>query len=97
MSPVVYPCGMASEIDYDSPTPPYLQIIRDIESGALAVDRPIPSESKLIQRWGVARDTARRAVRHLREEGYAYTVPQRGTYVADRSGTTPQTRSGDPS
>ncbi|BAJ26563.1 putative GntR family transcriptional regulator [Kitasatospora setae KM-6054] len=89
MWPVVYACHMASEIDYDSPTPPYQQIaaeiIRDIESGALVVNRPIPSESALIQRWGVARDTARRAVRHLREGGYVYTVPQRGTYVADRT------------
>ncbi|MEU7200280.1 winged helix-turn-helix domain-containing protein [Streptomyces sp. NPDC045470] len=83
---------MAAEIDYDSPTPPYRQIaaeiIRDIEAGVLRVDRPIPSESALIQRWGVARDTARRAVRYLREEGYAYTVPQRGTYVRDRSDQT---------
>lgn len=81
---------MASQIDYDSPVAPYRQIaaeiIRDIESGSLAVDRPIPSESALIQRWGVARDTARRAVRYLRETGWVYTVPQRGTYVRDRSG-----------
>lgn len=81
---------MSPSIDYDAPTPPYQQIaseiIRDIESGALAVDRPIPSESALIQRWGVARDTARRTVRHLRELGYVYTVPQRGTYVRDRGG-----------
>ncbi|WP_030781752.1 winged helix-turn-helix domain-containing protein [Streptomyces sp. NRRL S-920] len=80
---------MSPSIDYEAPTPPYQQIaaeiIRDIKSGTLAVDRPIPSESSLIQRWGVARDTARRAVRHLRELGYVYTVPQRGTYVRDRS------------
>ncbi|MFI1888989.1 GntR family transcriptional regulator [Streptomyces jumonjinensis] len=80
---------MAPAIDYDSPTPPYQQIaaeiIRDIESGTLAVDRPIPSESALVQRWGVARDTARRAVRQLRELGYVYTVPQRGTYVTDQT------------
>ncbi|MFF4737989.1 GntR family transcriptional regulator [Streptomyces sp. NPDC001262] len=80
---------MSSTIDYEAPIPPYQQIaaeiIRDIESGTLAIDRPIPSESALIQRWGVARDTARRAVKHLRELGYVYTVPQRGTYVRDRS------------
>ncbi|WP_405795497.1 GntR family transcriptional regulator [Streptomyces sp. NBC_01506] len=79
---------MSPTIDYDAPTPPYQQIaaeiIRDIEAGVLAVNRPIPSESALTQRWGVARDTARRAVRHLRELGYVYTVPQRGTYVAER-------------
>jgi DNA-binding GntR family transcriptional regulator len=79
---------MTASIAYEAPTPPYqeiaAEIIRDFESGALAVDRPIPSESAIIQRWGVARDT--RAVRHLRELGYVYTVPQRGTYVRDRSG-----------
>lgn len=83
--------AMSPTIDYDAPTPPYQQIaaeiIRDIESGKLAVDRPIPSESILIQRWGVARDTARRAVRHLRELGFVYTVPQRGTYVRNRTGS----------
>lgn len=79
---------MAPKIDYESPTPPYRQIaaeiIGDIEAGTLAVDRPIPSESALIQRWGVARDTARRAVRFLRDEGWVYTVPQRGTFVRER-------------
>ncbi|WP_033208386.1 GntR family transcriptional regulator [Streptomyces bikiniensis] len=80
---------MSPSIDYEGPTPPYQQIaaeiVRDIESGALAVDRPIPSESALTRKCGVARDTARRAVRHLRDLGYVYTVPQRGTYVRDRS------------
>lgn len=79
----------ASVIDYDSPVPPYRQIaadlIRDIQSGALVADRPVPSEASLMQTYGVARNTARNAVRFLREEGYVYTVPQRGTYVADRS------------
>ncbi|MBB6170605.1 DNA-binding GntR family transcriptional regulator [Nocardiopsis mwathae] len=77
------------EIDYDSPTPPYRQIaaviIDEIKRGELRPDRPIPSEATMIQRWGVARDTARRAVRYLREEGYVYTVPQRGTFVSPPS------------
>jgi hypothetical protein len=32
----------------------------------------------------VSRDTARRAVATLREEGLVVTVPQRGTYVRER-------------
>ncbi|GAA4914650.1 winged helix-turn-helix domain-containing protein [Streptomonospora salina] len=75
------------EIDYDSPLPPYRQIaaviIGEIERGELRPNRPIPSEATMIQRWGVARDTVRRAVRYLRDEGYAYTVAQRGTFVAE--------------
>jgi GntR family transcriptional regulator len=78
----------ASEIDHGSPTPVYRQIaaliVADIESGALAVNRKIPSESALVQRFGVARETARNAVRFLRDEGFVFTVPQRGTFVAER-------------
>ena len=77
----------ASEIDHDAPTPVYRQIaaliLADIEAGRLPAGRKIPSESALVQRFGVARETARNAVRYLREEGYVFTVPQRGTYVAE--------------
>ncbi|WP_372412185.1 GntR family transcriptional regulator [Streptomyces luteireticuli] len=77
------------EVDHESPTPVYQQIaaliIADIERGTLTVNRRIPSEASLVQRFGVARETVRNAVKYLREEGYVFTVPQRGTYVADRS------------
>ncbi|MFE7119358.1 GntR family transcriptional regulator [Streptomyces sp. NPDC057654] len=80
------------EIDHGSPTPVYRQIaaliIADIENGTLAVNRSVPSELALTQRFGVARATVRNAVRFLREEGYAYTVPHRGTYVKDRTSGT---------
>ncbi|WP_330174515.1 GntR family transcriptional regulator [Streptomyces sp. NBC_01498] len=78
------------EIDHESPTPVYRQIaaliVQEIESGALPVNRKIPSESALTQRFGVARETARNAVKHLREAGWVFTVPQRGTYVAEPGG-----------
>ncbi|MEV0275965.1 GntR family transcriptional regulator [Streptomyces sp. NPDC050610] len=80
----------ASEIDHESPTPVYRQIaalvIADIQSGALPANRRIPSEASLVQRFGVARETVRNAVRFLREEGHVFTVPQRGTYVCERGG-----------
>ncbi|MCX4661015.1 GntR family transcriptional regulator [Streptomyces uncialis] len=79
----------ASVIDYQAPEPPYRQIaadlIRDIQSGALAVNRPVPSEAALMQMYGVARNTARHAVSFLRDQGWVYTLPQRGTFVTDRS------------
>lgn len=53
-----------------------------IEAGTLAVDRPIPAESRLADEYGVARLTARRAVRELRERGLVYTVQGKGTFVA---------------
>jgi GntR family transcriptional regulator len=79
----------ASVIDYDSPEPPYRQIaadvIRDIENGTLPVGRRVPSEAALMQVYGVARKTARQAVSYLRDQGYVFTKPQRGTYVAERA------------
>lgn len=73
------------EIDHDSPLTPYKQIAawiaERIESGELRPDRPIPSETSLVQEFGVARTTARRAVEYLRDQGLVYTVPQRGSYV----------------
>ncbi|MEU8174213.1 winged helix-turn-helix domain-containing protein [Microbispora hainanensis] len=67
-------------------TPAYRQIAHEIveliRQGSLAPRRPIPSEATLVQRHGVARETVRRAMAVLREEGWVYTVPQRGTYVS---------------
>ncbi|MEV6598882.1 GntR family transcriptional regulator [Actinoplanes sp. NPDC051346] len=73
-------------IEPDGPVPPYLQLAEilaeRIERGDLQPNRPIPSESQLVQEFGIARGTVRRAVAVLRERGVVFTVPQRGTYVA---------------
>jgi GntR family transcriptional regulator len=78
------------EVDHHDPVPVYQQLAaiirRQIERGELAPRSPVPSESYLQQRYGVARGTARKAVELLRNEGLVYTVPQRGTYVAEKSG-----------
>jgi GntR family transcriptional regulator len=55
-----------------------------IASGELAPDRPVPSEAKLVQEYGIARGTARRAIEVLRDEGLVITVHGRGTYVRPR-------------
>jgi GntR family transcriptional regulator len=63
---------------------PYRQIAAwlraRIEAGEFrpGVD-PLPSEKDLQELFEVARDTARRAVAVLRDEGLVVTVPQRGT------------------
>lgn len=46
---------------------------------------PLPSEKDLQEFFEVSRDTARRAVAVLRDEGLVITVPQRGTYVVPQS------------
>ncbi len=82
-------------IDPLSPTPVYRQIAdaiaERIDRGELQPNRPIPSETALRQEFGVARETARRAVADLRERGLVFTVPQRGTYVAESTKDSPQT------
>lgn len=53
-----------------------------IGSGELAPNQPIPGESTLMRQYGVARETARNAVRALATEGLVYVVKGRGAYVA---------------
>ncbi|WP_327086540.1 GntR family transcriptional regulator [Nonomuraea sp. NBC_01738] len=66
--------------------PLYRQIAQDlqekIEAGELAPRRPIPAENTLQQQYDVARETVRRAMALLREEGWIYTVQARGSYVS---------------
>jgi GntR family transcriptional regulator len=74
------------EINPRSAVPPYRQIagwLRSrIEAGEFRPgEDPLPSEKDLVDLFGVARDTARRAVQVLREDGLVETIPQRGSYV----------------
>jgi GntR family transcriptional regulator len=75
-------------VDHEGKTPLYLQIagiLREaIERGDYPPGRAIPSESRLMQEYGVARLTARHAVRVLAGEGLVEVVPGRGAYVAER-------------
>ncbi|MEV5751714.1 GntR family transcriptional regulator [Actinoallomurus sp. NPDC052308] len=76
------------QLDPTGPTAPYMQIAavlrRRIERGDFPANTRIPTESDLVAVFEVARTTARRAIALLREEGLVYTVPQRGTFVAER-------------
>lgn len=88
MCPVKYSHLMTRSIDPDGREFPYEQIAgfiaEDIRNGTIPVGRRVPSESQLIETYGVARDTARHAVAHLRELGYVETRPHRGTFVIER-------------
>lgn len=78
----------APEIDYRAELPPHRQIaawlLGRIESGELAEQQPVPSEKDLMDLFGVARTTARRAISYLRDQGAIRTVPGRGSYVVKR-------------
>ena len=78
----------APEIDYRAELPPHRQIaawiLARIASGDLQPGQPVPSEKELVDMFGVARTTARRAIAWLRDQGAVRTVAGRGSYVADR-------------
>jgi GntR family transcriptional regulator len=71
-------------IDPTGPVPPYRQIAdilrEQIATGKLAKGARI-TESEITETYEVARNTARRAIAVLREDGLLMTVPQRGSYV----------------
>lgn len=75
-------------IDRFDPTPIYLQIaamiIERIKRGDLEPRDPIPSENQMVMEFGIGRETARHVVAHLREQGWAFTLARRGTYVSSR-------------
>lgn len=78
--------GADDVIDYDGPVTPYRQlagILRArVERGDWQPNRSIPSEARLVQEYGLARTTVRRAIALLVDEGVLFVVPQRGTFVA---------------
>ncbi len=55
-----------------------------IRSGELQPRMPLPSEPRLQDEFGVARDTVRKAITVLRDEGYVRTVRGMGTFVRDQ-------------
>lgn len=72
-------------IDHEAETPPFAQlaaILRaQIESGELRPGRALPSLTYLMQHYGLSRNTVRRAIAVLTEEGLVRTRPGWGTFV----------------
>ena len=53
-----------------------------IARGDWPADTPLPAEKRLAQEYEVARNTVRKAIGQLVEQGLLYVIPRRGTYVA---------------
>lgn len=74
-----------ARIDHGAPLPPYRQLAgvlaARIARGDWRPNRAISSESQLIQEYGLARATVRRAIAVLVEQDVLFVVPQRGTFV----------------
>jgi GntR family transcriptional regulator len=77
------------EVDHGSAEPPYQQVAADlraqIERGELTATAP--SITTLMQTYGVARNTARKALLLLADQGYVRIVQGWGTFVAPRDET----------
>lgn len=82
--------GPDDEIDHEAPLTPYRQLAEILRArigrGDWASGRRIASETDLVQAYGLARSTVRRAIAVLVEDGVVFVVPQRGTFVAARDG-----------
>ncbi|WP_156723133.1 GntR family transcriptional regulator [Streptomyces apocyni] len=77
-----------AEIDHVGPVTPYRQLAEILRAriarGDWAPGRPIASETRLVQEYGLARSTVRRAIAVLVDDGVVWTVQGRGTYVAEQ-------------
>lgn len=74
-------------VDLDGPEPLYEQIAdvlaARIADGTYPPRRRIPSEAAICEEFGVARPTARSAIRLLVDRGLVRTMRGKGSYVAD--------------
>jgi len=74
-----------ADIDHEGPVTPYRQLAAilkaRIKRGDWTEGRPIASETRLVQEYGLARSTVRRAIAVLVDDGVVWTVQGRGTYV----------------
>ncbi len=60
-------------------------LLGDIRSGRYAAERPFPSLTAIMRRFGVSRVTASRAVEQLRRRGAISTEPGSGSRVRNRA------------
>ncbi|HUY45112.1 MAG TPA: GntR family transcriptional regulator [Streptosporangiaceae bacterium] len=74
---------MDAEIDYDSGIPPYRQLaaILRTQIGAGKITGRFPTDKTLMQEYGLAIGTVRKAVALLREEGLIETARGWGSRV----------------
>ena len=59
------------------------EVAERIQRGEIPPNRAIPGEKVMMRQYGAAKVTVRQAVAHLRDQGWVFTVPYRGTYVTD--------------
>lgn len=61
----------------------YNEIVSSIENGNLEVNSKLPSESQLMASYGVSRDTIRKSLNLLGQNGYIQKLKGKGSFVLD--------------
>ena len=61
----------------------YNEIVINIENGNLEVNSKLPSESQLMDNYGVSRDTLRKSLNLLEQHGYIQKLKGKGSFVLD--------------
>lgn len=92
--------GPDDQVQRDLPDAPFEQlaaILRArVKRGDWKPNRSIASENALVEEYGLARATVRKAIALLVEDGTLYVLPKRGTYVAERTPEKPAEESSTP-
>jgi len=61
----------------------YSELSSQIEEGVFQPDELLPSEAELINQYGVSRDTVRKALNMLAQNGYILKIKGKGSFVLD--------------
>ena len=61
------------------------QITKFINLGVLKVDDKLPSVRQLATELGINPNTVQKAYQELEAQGYIYTMPKKGAFVANRN------------
>ena len=61
----------------------YNEIVNKIENGIFEVDSKLPSEAQFMEEYGVSRDTIRKSLNILEQNGYIEKSKGRGSFVLD--------------
>lgn len=74
-------------VDASLPVYVYVQVAdaieADIRSGKLPVGARLPGEQDLAAQYGIAKGTAARVAKELRDRGLATTLANKGTYIVE--------------
>lgn len=85
------PITLEEQFEDDGGTPLYAKLkdyIRErVSLGDWPQDHRIPSENELVERLGISRMTANRALRELADEGVVVRIRGKGSFVAPRKRT----------